>query len=771
MFENPLKTKIKRERISVKGIVQGVGFRPFVFNLAKSLNLTGYVSNTREGVIIEIEGKEIELFIELLQKEAPPLSEIDSIKREEIDILNSDDFIIKHSEGLLGNETLISPDVSICDDCLEELFDVNNRRYLYPFINCTNCGPRFTIIENIPYDRPYTTMKKFILCRECEEEYNNPTDRRFHAQPNACPRCGPEVWVEISTEKIEGNESVFDFTVRKLIEGKIIAIKGLGGFHLACLASNEEAIKTLRVRKHRPTKPLAIMLPSIEETEKIGYLTDDEKNILCSKERPILLLKSKNRLPHLIAPNNNRIGVMLPYTPLHYILFHYLRKYLREEAIPALVMTSANLSEEPICITNEDAKERLKDIADIFLFHNRDILIRSDDSVGAYINNKFRLYRRSRGYVPKRVKLLNSTPSILALGGELKNTVCITKEDNAFISQHIGDVTNLRAYNFFEETIEHLQKIMNCKAEILVQDLHPDYKSSQWAEKSGMNIIKVQHHHAHLASCMIENKIDEEVIGVILDGTGLGYDSTIWGGEILFGNYTQFERVFRLEEMPLPGGDSAAKEPWRTAVSYLYSSVDNLEIPDYLKEFRYKDIIRMIDAKINSPLTSSMGRLFDAVTAIAGGPTINNFEAEAAIHLMNAAAVESSNDKYEFDSINITERKIKIKELIRNIYLDVKKKENYPVIAAKFHNTLSDIIVRTVSVTANWKNTDKVCLSGGVFQNELLLTGLEKKLTESGFQVFTQSVIPVNDGGLSLGQAAIASRLISENKTNVKFIN
>ncbi len=771
MFDNSKKSKIKRKRIYISGIVQGVGFRPFVYNLANNLNLKGFVTNTREGVLIEAEGEALDTFIHLLRKEAPPLSEIEEIKKEDILSLNSTTFEIIKSGKSLGNRTLISPDVSICSDCIKELFDENNRRFLYPFINCTNCGPRFTIIENIPYDRPLTTMKKFELCEPCRKEYENPGDRRFHAQPNACSDCGPSVWIEYKNEKINGGKNVFEFAVKKILAGETGAVKGLGGFHLCCLASDNSAVKKLRKRKHRPAKPFAVMVPDIETAEVIAFADDAERRILSSKERPIILLKKKKQLPEIIAPANKRIGVMLPYTPLHYILFYFLKKVLPKGSIPALIMTSANISEEPICITNEDAKERLNGITDFYLFHNRDILIRSDDTVGIMINGKFRMIRRSRGYVPKRIKLLYSTPAILAVGAELKNTICITKEKNAFVSQHIGDVSNLRSYNFFEETIEHMQKIMDCKAEAVVCDFHPDYLSTRWAINSGLPLIKVQHHHAHLASCMAEYGLDENVIGLILDGTGFGYDSTIWGGEILFGNYTQIERLFHLQKMPLPGGDAAVKEPWRTAIGFLYSCVPDYSVPEHLKEYPYENIHQMIEKNINTPYTSSAGRLFDAVAAIAGGPQKNNFEAEAAIHIMHAAVSVNIEEKYNYSLSKKENKEIKLGSIIAGIYDDVIQNVDYQIIAAKFHNTLISLFCNAVEVAAETKQVKKVVLSGGVFQNEILLAGIENELTYKGFEVFTHVKIPSNDGGISLGQAAVASKLISKNQQEVLFIN
>ncbi|NOX16676.1 MAG: carbamoyltransferase HypF [Chlorobi bacterium] len=770
----PKLKKIRRKRIYISGIVQGVGFRPFVYNLANNLNLKGFVTNTVEGVLIEAEGEDVNRFIRLLTETSPPLSEINEIKFEEISPLDSKKFEIIKSGKSLGNKTLISPDVSICDDCLTELFDENNRRFLYPFINCTNCGPRFTIIENIPYDRHFTTMKDFNLCEPCRTEYENPADRRFHAQPNACADCGPFVWIENDNGMIKGNTQAFNNTADRLLDGDIAAVKGLGGFHLCCLASDVTAVKKLRKRKHRRSKPFAVMVPDLETAESLASISAAEKQTLTSKERPIVLLRKKHLLPEIIAPDNKRVGVMLPYTPLHYIIFYYLKKKLPEGSPLVLIMTSANISEEPICISNEDAKNRLSGIADFYLLHNRKILIRADDSVGIFINGGFRMIRRSRGYVPRRIKLLYGGGSILAVGGELKNTICITKENNAFISQHIGNGTNLRANNYFVETIEHLQKIMDTNAETVVCDMHPDYFSTRWAINSGLPLIKVQHHHAHLASCMLENNLDENVIGVILDGTGYGYDSTIWGGEILFGNYAQVERLFHLQKMPLPGGDAAAKEPWRTAIGFLYACDPNKKVPEHLRKYPYQKIHQMIDGKINTPLTSSAGRLFDAVSALAGGIQKNSFEAEAAIHIMHAAAESNTSEKYIYDSPAIKGREILIDPIILGVNDDVINKIDYSVIAKKFHNTLIRLFCSAVEIAAEMKQVKKIVLSGGVFQNEILSAEIENILEKKGLEIFTNKTVSANDGGISLGQAAIASKLLyGENprRREVLFIN
>ncbi len=761
--------KMKHLKISVNGIVQGVGFRPFVFNLANKLGLKGYVTNQRNGVLIELEGERTDDFLYELKTSPPSLSEIEKIEVEQLPLNGFTKFEIIKSETELGNKTFISPDVSICNDCLNELLDPANRRYYYPFINCTNCGPRFTIIENIPYDRPLTTMKVFPMCDECKSEYEDPSNRRFHAQPNACPECGPQIELVYSNEIVKDNYTALELSVKLLSEGKIGAIKGLGGFHLACDAYNEKAVKLLRDRKHRDAKPFAVMVRDIDAVKQLANISEKEIAILTSKERPILLLKSKPVLPGVINPDNTRIGIMLPYTPLHYIIFDLMKK-LKGEEWNALIMTSANMSEEPICIDNIEAGNKLNGIADFYLHHNRKILIRADDSVGCVIAGKYRIFRRSRGYVPKRIKIISGSPRLLGVGAELKNTICVTKDDNAFLSQHIGDLTNLKANEFFEETIEHLPKIMDIQPEFIVRDLHPDYISSQRAERFGKPVIKVQHHHAHMAACMMENKLDEDVIGVVLDGTGLGYDNTIWGGEIFAGNYTQLKRVLSLEEFLLPGGDSAAKEPWRCGIAYLYQSLNEFTLPSHLEQFDHGMIKQMIDKKINSVPASSMGRLFDAVSAIIGGKLYNTFEAEAAIHLMHAAVKVDDNSYYEYEYIDQTSGKIRIKELIKMVYNEYNKGKSYGYISAKFHNTIIKILTASVKYAASENKINKVVLSGGSFQNEILLEGVEKELEREGLQVYSHQSIPCNDGGISLGQVAVASKLLNENKTKVNYL-
>ncbi|MCF8261128.1 MAG: carbamoyltransferase HypF [Melioribacteraceae bacterium] len=765
---------LTRCEVKVNGIVQGVGFRPFIYRLAHNFNLTGFVSNTNDGVIIEVQGEDnsVRDFIMAINNESPPLSSISTLSTKTLELNSLDEkFLIIKSSETLGNKTLISPDVAICNDCISDISDKNNRRFHYAFTNCTNCGPRFTIIEKIPYDRKYTTMEKFEMCPECKSEFEDPINRRFHAQPNACPVCGPKVWLANNKNETEKGENPLEHAANLLLKGKILAIKGLGGFHLACDANNNSVVNELRKRKNREAKPLAVMCRDFESVRSIAKLNDSEMEILESPEHPIVLLEKSDsyNLSDSISPDNGRIGVMLPYTPLHCVLFEHLKKFSKVES-PILVMTSANISDEPIAIKNDEAFHRLADIADYFVFHDREILIRSDDSIVLHDEDTF-TYRRSRGFVPKHIPLSGKFPSILAVGAELKNSICLSKDDKAFPSQYIGDLTNLPAINFFEETTKHMQQILDTNFEFIARDYHPNYLSSQWADKqTNKSIFKIQHHHAHMASCMLENKIDEDVIGVICDGTGLGYDNAIWGGEIFIGSYTKFERFAHNEYIQLPGGDAASKECWRSAVSYLYKSFDG-EIPllPHFQDLPVDQIQMILEKNLNSPLTSSTGRLFDAVAAIAGGPKINRFEAEAAIHFMhsvndfNAKAYEIKGDS-DFPELEF-------KDIIKSVYFDFLEGESYSTIASRFHRSLSLRLRDAVIRAYNYSGINKVVLSGGVFQNTVLLKMLVNDLQNEKFNVFTQKKIPCNDGGISLGQVAIVTKLLAENLSEPIYNN
>ncbi|MBC8322373.1 MAG: carbamoyltransferase HypF [Candidatus Marinimicrobia bacterium] len=754
-------SRILRKQFRINGIVQGVGFRPFIYNLADQFNLTGSVSNSADGVMIEVQGNvaNIDKFSTSIESIAPPISMISSINSVEIPLKNDLTFSILQSQNNTSVSTLISPDVAVCSDCIIELFNPEDRRFLYPFINCTNCGPRYTIIENIPYDRPYTSMRHFELCAYCQEEYDDPKDRRFHAQPNACPDCGPEVQLHDANGKTVISDNPIRETVKLIHQGKIAAIKGLGGFHLAVDASNAEAVKKLRKRKGREEKPLAIMVKSLVNAKLFCHINMKEEVELESVQCPIVLLRKRNNIPIVdyVSPGNDRIGIMLPYTPLHHLLFYY--------DAPPLVMTSANLSEEPICIENDEAFSRLEGIADCFLTHNRDIYLRSDDSVVISLIEEIHPIRRSRGYAPSPIFVKSQGPTVLAVGGELKNTVCLLKNDYAFISQHIGDLENLEAFNFFTHTIDHLKRVFESKPELIAHDLHPEYLSTKWVkEQSDIPTFGIQHHHAHLASCMAENNLKHPVIGIIMDGTGYGTDGTIWGGEILIGDFSGFQRFAHFEPMPLPGGDAAIKAPWRTAVAYLQKSFGKLPDLPFLKNLTSSPILEMVEKDINCPLTSSCGRLFDAVAAMCGGLQTIRYEGQAAIEFMQ----KSDNiDVRPFDfeiKIKNGGRQLLVSPIIRSVVNGIQNGESIGTLSSRFHRTLIDLFVETVKTAKKETGISHMVMSGGVFQNHVLFEGIIPKLQDEKFTVFTHKKVPMNDGGLSLGQAMIARHKFKTNK-------
>jgi len=761
-----------RRQIEVSGIVQGVGFRPYVYRLATGRRLRGTIRNTSAGVTIEIQGpaETVQDFVERLAAEAPPLARITSLAIHELpcdDVpCNGDlDFRIVHSHEGEEVRTLISPDVAICQDCLREMFDPNDRRYRYPFINCTNCGPRFTIIRDIPYDRPSTSMAMFPMCPACLAEYENPLDRRFHAQPNACWECGPrvELW-DKSGRRIECRDPIVE-AVSGLHAGLVVAVKGLGGFHLAVDATNSAAVALLRARKRRVEKPFAVMVPDLRAAAEICELDDAAQTVLQSMQRPIVLLpkallpkKSPPVLSDEVAPFNRYLGIFLPYTPLHYLL-------LAEGGFKALVMTSGNLSEEPIAIDNREAVSRLHGLADFFLVHNRDILLRCDDSVVRVAGGITRQLRRSRGFVPVPVFLKDDQPSVLAVGGELKNTICLTKGKHAFLSQHVGDLENVESYSFFHEAIEHLERILEIRPEIIAYDLHPDYFSTRWAlQQSGVELVGVQHHHAHIASCMAENHLEGRVIGFALDGTGYGTDGNIWGGEALVAGYEDFERAAHFEYVPLPGGAAAIREPWRMAVSCLAHHFGReflkLDIPfvRQLNQVKADLLLRMMEQGVNSPLTSSCGRLFDAVAALAGIRQEVNYEAQAAIELEMAMTSSDEDTGYpmklvlEGDSWIISTR-----PLFEALLDDLDRNIPVAAISRRFHNGLVAGFVELATLLRKKTDLNRVCLSGGTFHNVYLSERLEARLSEGGFEVFTQKEVPSGDGGLSLGQAVVAA--------------
>ncbi|MBL7024053.1 MAG: carbamoyltransferase HypF [Candidatus Marinimicrobia bacterium] len=755
----PEHLKHKRRRLTINGIVQGVGFRPFIYSLARDIGLVGSVYNTSDGVKVDIQGNSQQLrqFESRLQPEAPPLSTIISVEIEEIPVLDEADFNIVASHDNASVSTLISPDVALCDDCKAELFDDKNRRYRYPFINCTNCGPRYTIIENIPYDRPFTSMKHFPLCEVCHAEYQDPQDRRFHAQPNACPDCGPQVWLTDGMGmRIESTDSVSK-TIALLVEGKILAIKGLGGFHLAVDASNANAVSQLRLAKGRDEKPLALMVRDMNTAHELVKLNQDETNTLLSIQAPIVLCTSisNDKISPNVAPGNDRLGIMLPYTPLHHMLL--------SGKLDSLVMTSANFSEEPICIDNDEALERLSGLADYFLLHNRDIYLRSDDSVVMEMAGKLRPIRRSRGYAPRPIFMKKKGPSILAVGGELKNVVGLSKDEKVFLSQHIGDLENLEAFEFFKMTIEHIQRIFEIQPELIVHDLHPEYLSTKWAKDQSLPLLGVQHHHAHLAACMAENDLEEPVIGIIMDGTGYGMDGTLWGGEFLVGDASGFERKAHFEPMPLPGGEAAIRSPWRIGLSYLHQ-VFGADLPDIpaLMDRDIQPIIQMLNANINSPMTSSCGRLFDAVAALSGGRQEIRYEAQAAIEFMQAAGNRLGSDYSEFDfQLSEGGQTISITNVMHDLVQKIQAGKDLEAISQWFHYSLVKTFTSISVELSRETGIKQLVLSGGVFQNTLLFEGLQTELNKVGFDVFTHSQVPTNDGGIALGQVIIGQKFLS----------
>jgi len=761
-----------RRQIEVSGIVQGVGFRPYVYRLAIGRQLSGTIRNTPAGVTIEIQGaaETVQDFVEHLPAEAPPLARITNLSIHDVPCTRDGDFRIVHSLEQEEVRTLISPDVAICPDCLCELFDPNDRRYGYPFINCTNCGPRFTIIRDIPYDRPSTSMARFPMCPTCLAEYENPLDRRFHAQPNACWECGPrvELW-DKSGQRIECRDPIAE-AVSQLHAGLVVAVKGLGGFHLAADATNAAAVALLRQRKRRVEKPFAVMVPDLRAAEEICELDGPARIVLQSMQRPIVLLKkvllkkvqlgtkASSMVPDEVAPFNRYLGVFLPYTPLHNLL-------LAKGRFKALVMTSGNLSEEPIAIDNDEAVTRLSGLADYFLVHNRDILLRCDDSVVRVASGVTRQLRRSRGFVPVPVLLKDDQPSVLAVGGELKNTICLTKGKHAFLSQHIGDLENVESYAFFNEAVGHLKRILEIHPEIIAYDLHPDYFSSKWAlQQSGAKLIGVQHHHAHIASCMAENHLEGRVIGFALDGTGYGTDGHIWGGEVLTAGYETFERAAHFEYVPMPGGEAAIREPWRMAVSYLAHHFGReflgLSIPfvRQLDTAKTELLVRMIEHKVNSPLTSSCGRLFDGVAALIGIRRTVNYEAQAAIELEMTISMSEDETAYPLELLPDGDGWIiGTRPLFEALLDDLGRNLPVAVISRRFHNGLVEGFVQLATLLRKKTALHSVCLSGGTFHNVYLSQRLEARLLGAGFEVFTQKEVPSGDGGLSLGQAAVAA--------------
>jgi hydrogenase maturation protein HypF len=806
---------VERAQIIVKGVVQGVGFRPYVFNLAGSLNLKGQVTNTSEGVFIDVEGSGVSEFIRRLEREAPPLSQITDISVIPLPVHGYADFSIKKSTDQTGNLpfTLISPDVSICDDCLRELLDPADRRYRYPFINCTNCGPRYSITRSIPYDRPNTTMADFTLCPGCLKEYNDPRDRRFHAQPNACPVCGPDVEFRVrsSGSGVKGNEAIKK-TILLLQNGGIVAIKGIGGFHIACDATNEEAVKRLREKKRKSNKPFAVMAPAVEAAQQFCMISEDEHKLLLSSRRPVVLLRKRPGwlLSDFVSPNNQFIGVMLPYTPLHYLLFHHSlgAEIVRAPHFNALVMTSGNLSEEPIVHTNDDAMKKLSGIVDGFLLHNRDIFMRVDDSVVRVRSSEFGVrskqnaistgvrsslpdpelrtpnselsfIRRSRGYAPDAIALADEGPEVMGCGADLKNTFTLTKGKFAIVSQHIGDMENYETVNFFEESLKNLKTVYRADPQVIVHDLHPGYLSTQWAiecgvrnAECGIKTFGIQHHYAHIGSVMAEHGITDKVIGVAFDGTGYGTDGNLWGGEFLIADIDDFERAGQFKYIALPGGESAIREPWKTAVSCILNAAgdragDYLNKAGFLKKYggeTLEKVMMVARSRELSPLASGAGRLFDAVSALLGLCDRNTFEGEAAMTLESFTR-EGIEEEYPVEFMREKGYTVvNFNAAIIAMIDDCSRAAGNNIIATKFHNTVCSVIRSMVHYLSSHHKITTVALSGGTFQNLYLLNRTVRLLSSDGMQVFINQKVPCNDGGISLGQAYLVRERLKKSE-------
>ncbi len=754
-----MSSPVIARQIDINGIVQGVGFRPFIYQLARLHGLCGQVANTAEGVSVFLEGTPdgIGAFLNDLPRRKPPLAHIVEITPHERPVQGFEGFRIAPSRGAEQRATLISPDVAVCQDCLRELFDPADRRFHYPFINCTNCGPRYTIIEDIPYDRPKTSMRHFTMCPACQAEYDDPENRRFHAQPNACPVCGPRVTFRDHRRMPVAEGDPIALAAEMIRKGRIVAVKGLGGFHLAVDAGNDAAVARLRRRKVREEKPLAVMSADLDAVGRYALIGDQEKALLTSIQRPIVLLPKRlpEKLAFEVAPRNHYYGVMLPYTPLHHLLLAY--------GFTALVMTSANRSDEPIAIDNDDAFERLAGIADYFLLHDRDIYLRSDDSIVRHAAGQTRFIRRSRGFVPTPIFLKSDVPSVLACGAELKNTVCLTRGRQAFLSQHIGDLENLSTESFFRLTIDHLERILDIRPELIACDRHPDYLSTQWAKsQSQAPVVEVQHHHAHIAAVAAEHRLEGPVIGLAFDGTGLGDDGTIWGGEILAADAAGFRRLAALEAVPMPGGAAAVREPWRMGLTYLHAVFGdglwelNLPLLRDLDPDKAGIVVQMAEKRINAPPTSSLGRLFDGVAAILGLRANAAYEGQAAMEL-EMIADGREHGPYPFDWEEGPCRRLRVAPLIKALVTDIQ--DNVPafIISRRFHETIVRMCAALCASIRGERRLNRVVLGGGCFQNVLLLEGLQQDLTAAGFEVFAPRRVPANDGGLALGQALVAA--------------
>ena len=755
-------------KIHIKGLVQGVGFRPFIYRLATEQNLKGWVENRNDGVMIKVQAEysEVERFISLVRARAPVASSIRSIRLLNSEGEDLDDFYIHRSNDYSEQITEISPDIAVCSDCLEDM-KFQSHRLNYPFINCTNCGPRFSIIRDLPYDRPNTTMHRFRMCKVCYEEYTDINNRRFHAQPVACNHCGPEYEYYQQGRVIRDIEKILRELKKVLYKGGIVAVKGIGGFHLMCDATMDQTVRRLRSIKSRDQKPFACMFRNVETIRKYANVDDKEEKSLTSWRRPVVLLKELTKLSPSLNSGLDTLGAMLPYMPLHYMLFD-------EIDLPAVVLTSGNISDEPLIMDNQTAFSRLGGLVDAFLFHNREIHNRLDDSVVRIIDEEARLIRRSRGYVPEPLQLDLDVDGIFATGAELKNCFCAGKDKQAIMSQHIGDLKNYETYNFYTEAADRFMNLFRIEPTYVVSDLHPDYLSTKFArnfvarksvnkqnQRNGkIQWIQVQHHHAHIASCMAEHQLDEKVLGVALDGTGYGEDGKIWGGEFLISDLDGYNRYAHFSYVPMPGGDKAVQEPWRMALAFLYQSFGE-KVSQYYLEFLktrqpedIKMILSMIKKGINSPLTSSAGRLFDAVSALLNLCTESGFDAEAPMKLESVVDPRIE-DEYNFE---MRQDQINFNPVFREIIEDMQMKDSTRMIAAKFHNTVARVVTFIAQRVRDEKGINKVVLSGGTFQSKYLSETTARWLGDLNFEVYQNKLVPANDGGIALGQLAIAAK-------------
>jgi hydrogenase maturation protein HypF len=749
----------KRLKLQITGIVQGVGFRPFVYKRANELNLVGHVLNDGHGVVVEIEGsaEDLEKFISGFELSAPPLSRIDSINIQELKLCNEKDFKIINSSSTFVN-TMVSSDISTCDDCLDEMNDENNRRYNYPFINCTNCGPRYTIINKLPYDRANTSMDKFFMCEECEKEYNNPNDRRYHAQPISCYKCGPKLSIVELCGEISAKDDDAIKRICKLIkDGKSVGIKGLGGFHIVCDATNEDAVNELRKNKCRPSKPLAVMFKDIDSIQKVCHVSKREKKLILSRERPIVVVdkKESDYLADSIAPNIDRIGVFLPYTPVHYLLLNELQR--------PIVATSANLSDEPIITDEVELLKKLPLVLQTVLTHNRDILNASDDSVVMRAGDITLMIRMARGYAPKSLHLnMKTHKKVLALGANQKNTMTLAFDDKIIISPHIGDLNSLEAFEYFTRTLETFKRFYNFEPDVIVCDKHPNYETTKWARNyiqkhENIELIELQHHYAHALACMAEYSLDEKVLAFCFDGTGYGDDGTLWGGEVFVASTNEYKRIYNFKQLSLLGGEKAVREPRRVGLSLLFECF-NLEdilemsnkVVDSFSESEIKTFHKMYKRNINSPKSTSLGRLFDAVYSLSGNTKDVGYEGESGLILESMSKKSNSNGSYKY---NLKNGVVDYKEMI----CEILQEDNANDVAKKFLNTLVKIIVDICNEYMDMP----ILFSGGVFQNRVLVKELTSILKKRGRAFYIQQQTPVNDGGISLGQAYYAIKKYS----------